>query len=163
MKRVCFNPHRHAWIFSTVFPFANQLQKSHWRDLNFNVKSNWRHCLWGLDVQCHIQKCSPVILILSRINLVLRIDIYFFKPPRDLFPVGLPVKILSLLHSPFSSLLGPNIHPRTLVWNILSLHFSFNVLRSHIGSTTGNISFFYIFYFSNSQRSLEEKGIWIEL
>ena len=46
----------------------------------------------------------------------------------------------SLLHTPFSSLLGPNIHLRILFSNILSLDSSLNV-RDHVSqsySTTGN-------------------------
>ena len=46
----------------------------------------------------------------------------------------------SLLHSPFSSLLDPNIRLRILFSNTLSLHFSFNV-RDHVSqpySTTSN-------------------------
>ena len=47
----------------------------------------------------------------------------------------------SLLHSPFSSLLGPNIRPTILFSNILSLHSSLNA-RDYVSqpySTTDNI------------------------
>ena len=51
-------------------------------------------------------KGSPIIPILSRMNPIPRIDIYFFKfhsnivlPPKGLFPVGLSVKIFKALHS----------------------------------------------------------------
>ena len=55
----------------------------------------------------------------------------------------------SLLHSPFSSLLGPNIRLRILFSNTFSLHFSLN-LRDHGSqpySTTGNIIVLYIINF----------------
>ena len=55
----------------------------------------------------------------------------------------------SLLHSPFSSLLGRNIRLRILFSNTLSLDSSLNV-RDHVAqpySTTGNISVSYIFIF----------------
>ena len=50
-------------------------------------------------------KGSPIIPILSRINLIPRIDTYPFKVhsnivlPKGFFPVGLPVKILKGLPS----------------------------------------------------------------
>ena len=58
----------------------------------------WLHSLWNPEVQCRIHKDSPIIPILSRINPISRIDTYFFKiHSKDLFPVGLPVKILKAL------------------------------------------------------------------
>ena len=57
--------------------------------------------------------------------------------------------LCSLLHSPFPSLLGPNIHLRILFSNTLSLHASLNVRDnvSHSYSTTGNIIVLYILIF----------------
>ena len=55
----------------------------------------------------------------------------------------------SLLHSPFSSLLGPNIRLRILFTNTFCLHSSLNV-RGHVSqpySTTGNIN-------------LQERDLW---
>ena len=57
----------------------------------------------------HIQKGSPIVPILSRINPIPHIDSYFLKVllilsfhlriglPKGLFPVGLPDKILKAL------------------------------------------------------------------
>ena len=59
-----------------------------------------------MEFQCHIHKGSPIIPILSRINLIPRIDTYLSKvhsnivlpsTPTGHFPVGLPVKILKAL------------------------------------------------------------------
>ena len=64
----------------------------------------------------------------------------------------------SLLHSPFSSLLGPNICIRILFSNTLSLHSSLNV-RDHVSqpySTTGNIIVLYILIFNFLERSAED-------
>jgi len=67
------------------------------------------HGLWNPEVQCRIHKGSPIIPIQNRINPIPRIDTYFFKvhcnivlpsslgPPKCLFPVGLPVKILKAI------------------------------------------------------------------
>ena len=63
------------------------------------------------EVQRRIHKGSPIIPILSRNNLILRIDIYFYKIhsililsyrlrlglPNGFFPVGLPAEILKEL------------------------------------------------------------------
>ena len=65
-------------------------------------------CLMELGVQCRIHKGSPVIPILSRLNLIPNIATYIFKIhsilivsshlrldlPTGLFPVGLPIGIL---------------------------------------------------------------------
>ena len=56
-----------------------------------------------------------------------------------------PSSLWSLLHSPFTSLLGPNIRLRILFSNTLSLHSSLN-LRDHASqpySRTGNITVIY--------------------
>ena len=42
-------------------------------------KDLFLHGLWNPEVQYRIHKGSPVIPILGRINLVPRIDTYFFK------------------------------------------------------------------------------------
>jgi hypothetical protein len=64
------------------------------------------HGLWNPEVQCRIHEDSPIIPILSRINPITRIDTYLFKvhsnivlpsTPKELFPAGLPVKILKAL------------------------------------------------------------------
>ena len=71
--------------------------------------------------------------------------------------------LCSLLHSPFSSLLGPNICLRILFSNTLSLHSSFNV-RDHVSqpySTTGDIIVIYILIFKFLEKSLEDKSDWI--
>ena len=59
--------------------------------------------------QCRIHKESPIITILNRINPIPRIDTYLFKvhsnivlpstprPPKGLFPIGLPFKLLKAL------------------------------------------------------------------
>ena len=65
----------------------------------------------------------------------------------------------SLLHSPFSSILVPNIRLRILCSNTLSLHSSLNV-RDHVSqpySTTGNIIVLYILIFKFLERSLSYK------
>ena len=55
------------------------------------------------EVQCHIQKGSQIIPILSQIKQITCIDTYLFKVhsnivlPKGLFPVGLPIKILKAL------------------------------------------------------------------
>ena len=70
----------------------------------------------------------------------------------------------SLLHSPFSSFLGPNIHLRILFSNTLSLDYSLNV-RDHVSqpySTAGNIIVLYILIFKFLERSLEDKSVWTE-
>ena len=67
----------------------------------------------------------------------------------------------SLLHSPFSSILGPNIRLRILFSNTLSLDSSLNV-RDHLSqpySTTGNIIVLYILIFKFFERSLEDKCV----
>ena len=69
--------------------------------------TNELHGLWNLEVQCRIHKGSPMILILSRINPIPRIDNYFFKIhshlslglPKSLFSVGVRVKSLKALLS----------------------------------------------------------------
>ena len=66
---------------------------------------------------------------------------FVYVPPRNLLPIGWKSSLRSLLHTPFSSLLGPNICLRILFSNTLSLHSSLNV-RDHVSqpySTTGNI------------------------
>ena len=63
----------------------------------------------------------------------------------------------SLLHSPFSSLLGPNIRFTILFSNTLSLH-SRNV-RDHTSqpySTTGNITVLYILIFKFLEKGRED-------
>ena len=55
--------------------------------------------------------------------------------------------LLSFLHSPFKSLLGPNIRLKILFTNTLSLHSSLNV-RGHVSQpyrTTDNIIVLYFF------------------
>ena len=59
-----------------------------------------------MEFRGSIQKLSPIIHILGRINPILRIDTYFFKIysnvvlnidlPRDLFSVGSHVEILKM-------------------------------------------------------------------
>ena len=145
--------------------------------------TNSLYGLWNPDVECSIQKGSPIISMLNRINPISLINANFFKIsililsshlrlglPKGLFPVVLPVQILkaflpysilitwsahlnlldlitltilgerynlwssslwSLLHSPFSSLLGPNIRLRILFSKTLSLDSSLN-LRDHV-------------------------------
>ena len=69
-----------------------------------------------------------------------------------------------LLHSPFSSLLGPNIRLRILFSNIPSLHFSLDV-RDHARqpySTTVNIIVLYILIFKFLEKSLEHKSVCTE-
>ena len=64
--------------------------------------------------------------------------------------------LLSLLHSPFPSLLGPNIRLRLLLSNTLSLNSFLNV-RDYVlqpYSTTGNIIVLYILIFKFLERSL---------
>ena len=69
-----------------------------------------------MEVQCHIQKGSPIIPILSLMNPITHIDTYLIEVlvilsshlrvglPKGLFPVGLSVKILKeLLHNPKNS------------------------------------------------------------
>ena len=66
--------------------------------------------------------------------------------------------IVNLLHSPFSSLLDPNIRLRILFSNTLSLDSSLNV-RDHVSqpySTTGNIIVLHILIFR------EVKSVWTE-
>ena len=66
------------------------------------------HGLWNPEVQCHIHEGSTVIPILSLMNPISRINTYFFKAhsnlrlglPKDLFPIGLYVKILKALLPP---------------------------------------------------------------
>ena len=70
------------------------------------------------------------------------------------------------LHSPFVSLLGPNIRKRILLSNTLSLHSSINV-RDHVSqpySTTDNIIVLYIriSIFNFLERSRENKSVWTE-
>ena len=66
--------------------------------------------------------------------------------------------IVSPLHSPFASLLGPNIGLRILFSNTLSLDSSLNVRdhAKHPYSTTGNIIVLYILIFKFLERSLED-------
>ena len=70
----------------------------------------------------------------------------------------------SLFHSPFSSLLGPNIRLRILFSNTPRLDSSLNV-RDHVSepySKTGNIIVLYILIFKFLERSLEDKSVWTE-
>ena len=63
----------------------------------------------------------------------------------------------SFLHSPFSSLLGPDVRLRILFSNTLSLHSSLNV-RDHVSqpySTTGNIIVLYTLIYKFSEKSCE--------
>ena len=56
--------------------------------------------LMNPKVQCRITKDSSIILILSQINPIPRIDTYYFKIlgfRKGLFPVGLSVNILKAL------------------------------------------------------------------
>ena len=65
--------------------------------------------LLNLEIQCRIYKGPPIIIILSRINPIPRIDTYSLRSitilsshirlglPKGFFPVGLPVKILKAL------------------------------------------------------------------
>jgi hypothetical protein len=67
------------------------------------------HGLWNPEAECSIHKGSPIIPILSQINLIPRIDTYFFMIhsnivshlclglPKGLFPVSVPAKILKAL------------------------------------------------------------------
>ena len=66
------------------------------------VKSN---DLWNLQVQCHIHKGSPIILMLSQINQISYIITHFFKirsaiilPLRGLLLVALCLAILKNLY-----------------------------------------------------------------
>jgi hypothetical protein len=64
---------------------------------------------WKTEVQCHIQKGSPIISILTRMNPISRIDIYVFKtlsnivlpsthgPSSRSHPCRLPINILKAL------------------------------------------------------------------
>ena len=66
----------------------------------------------------------------------------------------------SLLHSPFLSLLGPNIRLRILFSNTLSLDSSLNV-RDHVSqpySTTDNVIVLYIFKVTHTLRKYVEGG-----
>ena len=70
----------------------------------------------------------------------------------------------SLLHSPFSSHLGPNIRLRILFSNTLSLDSSLNV-RDYVSQpyiTTGNIIVLYILIFKFFERNREDKSLWTE-
>jgi len=70
----------------------------------------------------------------------------------------------SLFHSPFSSLLGPNILLRILFSNTLSLDSSLNVIDhvSHPYSATGYIIVLYILILKFLERILEDKRVWTE-
>ena len=66
----------------------------------------------------------------------------------------------SLLNSPFSSLLGPDLRLWILFSNTLSLHSSFNI-RDHVSqpySTTGSIIVLYVLIFKFLSRRLECLG-----
>ena len=65
-----------------------------------------RPCVIGLcnpEVQFRIHKGFPIIPVLSWLNPIPHIDTYFFRIhsniviPKDLFPMGVPVKILKPL------------------------------------------------------------------
>ena len=70
----------------------------------------------------------------------------------------------SLLHSPFSALLGPNICLRILFLNTLSLHCCSNVKYyvSKPYNTNDNIIVLYILIFKFLERSRKDKSIWTE-
>ena len=158
------------------------------------------------EVQCSTHKDSPIIHILSRIkqflvliplSLILSSHLRLGLP-KDLFPLGLPVKILkvvvpssnlatwpthlnlldlitlttlgeryklrssslwSLLGLPFASLLFPNIRPRIMFSNTLSLHFSLNT-RNHVPQPY--IIGLYISIFKFLERSEDDKSVWTE-
>ena len=45
---------------------------------------NYLNGLWNAEVQCRIHKGSPLILILSLIDPITRIDTYLFKVHSDI-------------------------------------------------------------------------------
>ena len=79
-----------------------------WTALSLLTLVHFLHGLWIPDIQFTINKGSPIISILNRINPIPCINTYFFKIhsninfpclglPKGLFPVGLPDKILKTL------------------------------------------------------------------
>ena len=82
-----------------------------------------------MEVQCRIHKGSTIILILSWLNPIPRIDTHLFKVhsnlrlgfPKGLFPVDLPVNILEIL-LPFSILAIWPAHLHLL--HLISLAFT---------------------------------------
>jgi hypothetical protein len=93
-----------------------------------------------------------------------RILIHKFGPANEQHIYQSNVLIVDLLHSSFSTLLGPNTHLRILLSNTLSLHSPLNV-RDHVSqpySTSGNIIVLGISIFKFLERILADKSVWTE-
>ena len=117
--------------------------------------------MWTLKFWNHSLHSSILVKWPAHLNFLDLITLTILDERYELWSSSL----WSLLHSPLSSLLGPNIRLRILFSNTLSLDSSLNVRDyvSHPYSTTGNIIVIYILIFKFLERSREDKSVWTEI